>query len=165
MIYYIAMSKYEVLIKNATIVDGTGSPPFKGELAIDGERIAEIGKDLGSGEKIVDAGGKIVSPGFIDVHNHGDVSIIYYPKADGYMRQGITTFIGGQCGSSPAPCGEYVVGGMTIYDLFQELNPAMYYSSSLIKRDVINPRHKELFGWEIDWETKGHYSNKHETYG
>jgi N-acyl-D-amino-acid deacylase len=159
------MSNYEILIKNATIVDGTCSPPFKGELAINGERIAGIGKDFGSGEKVVDAGGKIVSPGFIDVHNHGDVSIIYYPKADGYLRQGITTFVGGQCGSSPAPYGEYVVGGMALYDLFQELNPAMYYSSSLIKREVINPRHRELFGWEIDWETMGDFCKKLESFG
>jgi len=159
------MSNYDVLIKNATIVDGTGSPPFKGEVAINGERIAGIGDTLGSGEEIIDAGGKIVCPGFIDVHNHGDISIMYYPRADGYLRQGITTFIGGQCGSSPAPIGEYVVDAAVLYDLYQELNPAMYYASDLIKREVINPRHKELLGWEIDWETMGEFCKKLEGFG
>ena len=115
------MSNFDVLIKNATIVDGTGTPPFKGEVAVIGERIAGIGESLGSGDKIIDAGGKIVCPGFIDVHNHGDISIIYYPRADGYLRQGITTFIGGQCGSSPAPIGDYVVDLTVLYDLVQEL--------------------------------------------
>ena len=158
------MSNYEILIKNATIVDGSGSPPFKGEVAVDGERITAIGKDLGSSESIIDAGGKIVSPGFIDVHNHGDLSIMYYPRADGFLRQGITTFIGGQCGSSPAPFGEYVVGGMVLYDIFQDLNPAMYYSSSLIKREVFNPIHKEHLGWEIDWETMGDFCKKLESF-
>ena len=154
------MSNYDVLIKNATIVDGTGSPPVKGEVAINGEHIAGIGDSLGSGDKIIDAGGKIVCPGFIDVHNHGDISIMYYPRADGYLRQGITTFIGGQCGSSPAPIGEYVVDATVLYDLYQELNPAMYYPSDLIKREVINPRHKELLGWEIDWRTMGEFCKR-----
>jgi N-acyl-D-amino-acid deacylase len=63
------MPDHDILIKNATIVDGTGSPPYKGGLAINGERITKIGKDLGTREKTIDARGKIVSPGFIDVHN------------------------------------------------------------------------------------------------
>ena len=159
------MSDYDILIKNATIVDGTGASPFKGEVAISGDRIAGVGSDLESGDKIIDAGGKIVCPGFIDVHNHGDISIMYYTRADGYLQQGITTFIGGQCGSSPAPIGEYVVEFTVLYDLFQEHNPAMYYPSDLIKREVINPRHKELLGWEIDWGTMGEFCKKLEGFG
>ena len=97
---------YDVIIKNATIVDGTGEKPFKGEVALYGDRIAAVGEDLGYAGKTIDARDRIVSPGFIDVHNHGDISILYYPEAEGFLRQGITTFIGGQCGGSPGPYGE-----------------------------------------------------------
>ncbi len=159
------MSDHDILIKNAFIVDGTGSAPIKGEIAIDGERITGIGKNLGTGEKIINAGGKIVCPGFIDVHNHGDLSILYYPKADGYLKQGITTFIGGQCGSSPAPIGEYVADGAVLYDLVHELNPAMYYPSELIRREEFNQKHRELVGWEIDWKTMGDFLKKVESFG
>jgi N-acyl-D-amino-acid deacylase len=159
------MSDHDILIKNASIVDGTGSAPIKGEIAIDGERITGIGKNLGTGEKIINAGGKIVCPGFIDVHNHGDLSILYYPKAEGYLKQGITTFIGGQCGSSPAPIGEYVADGAVLYDLVHELNPAMYYPSELIRREEFNPKHRELVGWEIDWKTMGDFLKKVESFG
>ncbi|TFH19126.1 hypothetical protein E4H04_01120 [Candidatus Bathyarchaeota archaeon] len=159
------MSDHDILIKNAFIVDGTGSAPIKGEIAIDGERITGIGKNLGAGEKIINAKGKIVCPGFIDVHNHGDLSILYYPKAEGYLKQGITTFIGGQCGSSPAPIGEYVAEGAVLYDLVHEMNPAMYYPSELIRRELFNPKHRELVGWEIDWKTMGDFLKKVESFG
>jgi len=103
---------YDILIKNATIVDGTGAPSYKGALAVQGERIAFLGKvdgDLGGDAgTVIDAEGLVASPGFIDVHNHGDLSILYYPEAEGFVRQGITTFVGGQCGDSPGPFGEYI---------------------------------------------------------
>lgn len=155
---------YDILIKNATIVDGTGEKPFKGALAIKDDRIAAVGEVEGKAEKTVDAKGSIVSPGFIDVHNHGDLSILYYPEAEGYLRQGITTFVGGQCGGSPGPYGEYVSGGMVLVDLFQDLNPAMYYPAGYIKRDRINPIHKEAVGWEIDWTTMGGFCKKIEEF-
>jgi len=102
--------EFDILIKNATIVDGTGAPSFKGAVAVKGDRIAAVGRlegDLKKGaETIIDARGHVVSPGFIDVHDHGDLSILYYPEAEGFVRQGITTFVGGNCGSSPAPNGD-----------------------------------------------------------
>jgi len=156
---------YDVIIKNATIVDGTGGKPFKGEVALYGDRIAAVGEDLGIAGKNIDARDRIVSPGFIDVHNHGDISILYYPEAEGFLRQGITTFIGGQCGGSPGPYGEYVRGGMMLYDLFRELYPAMYYPSGYIKRDEFNVHHKEQLGWEVDWKTMGEFCAKVESFG
>jgi len=106
------MSDYDILIKNGLIVDGSGSSAFKGSVAIKDERISEIGEIKGSAEKEIDAKGLIVTPGWIDVHNHGDMTIYYYPKADGYVRQGITTFVGGNCGSSPGPYGDLISVGM-----------------------------------------------------
>jgi N-acyl-D-aspartate/D-glutamate deacylase len=152
---------YDILIKDATIVDGSGSKPYKGAVAVKGERIAAVGKvegDLKEDAKVViDAEGLMVTPGFIDVHNHGDLSILYYPKADGYGGQGITTFVGGNCGSSPAPYGNLVKVNFFLGDLLSELNPDMYYPEGLLPRDVVNERHREMYGWEIDWHTMGEF--------
>ena len=154
---------YDLLIKNASIVDGTGVAPYKGALGVNGERIAAVGKTsevTGSAATVIDAKGYVVTPGFIDVHNHGDISIMYYPEAEGYLRQGITTFIGGNCGSSPAPCGDLVYGSMFLYDLFQELQPNMYYPHGAIDRELLNKRHRDVYGWEVDWYTMGDFCGK-----
>jgi len=160
---------YDVLIKNATIVDGTGAPSYKGALAVKGERIAFLGKvngDLGGDAgTVIEAEGLVASPGFIDVHNHGDLSILYYPKAEGFVHQGITTFVGGQCGDSPGPFGEYVGLPWVLSDLYVDLAPTMYNREWLISRDLLNPRHKELFGWEIDWSTLGEFFERVEVKG
>ena len=160
---------YDILIKNATIVDGTGAPSYKGALAVQGERIAFLGKvdgDLGGDAgTVIDAEGLVASPGFIDVHNHGDLSILYYPEAEGFVRQGITTFVGGQCGDSPGPFGEYIGLPWVLSDLYVDLAPTMYNRDWLIPRELLNPRHKELFGWEIDWSTLGEFFERVEAKG
>lgn len=159
------MAEYDILIINAMIVDGTGKKPYRGSLAIKGERIAAVGEVDGNADKTVDAKGSIVSPGFIDVHNHADLSILYYPDAEGFVKQGITSFIGGQCGGSTGPYGDYVSGGMVLVDLFQKLNPAMYYPGGHVKREKLNAHHKEMYGWEVDWSTMGEFCKKVEEFG
>ena len=161
--------EHDILIKNATIVDGTGSPGYVGAVAVKGERIAAIGKVEGDlkveARTVIDAEGLTVTPGFIDVHNHGDLSILYYPEAEGFLRQGITTFVGGNCGSSPAPQGDPLTVDFFLYDLLWELNPDMYYLESLLPREVVNERHREMYGWEIDWHTMGDFFERVEAEG
>lgn len=95
---------YDLIIKKGIIVDGSGSPPFRADVGISDDRIRSIG-DL-SGERadiVIDAPGMVVSPGFIDIHNHSDITIFEVPTADNYILQGVTTIAIGNCGSSPAP--------------------------------------------------------------
>jgi len=95
---------YDLAIKNGKLVEGTGNPWFKGDVAIKGERIVKVGKvDPSSAKRAIDASGNIVSPGFIDVHSHSDFSLIFDPRAESTIRQGITTLVVGQCGMSLAP--------------------------------------------------------------
>ena len=159
----------DILIKNASIVDGTGSPAYRGAVAVTGERVSVIGKVEGDlrvdAEKIIDAGGLTVAPGFIDVHNHGDLSILYYPEAPGFVRQGITTFVGGQCGDSPGPFGDYIGLPWVLGDLYVDVAPKMLEREWLVPRDLLNPRHREVYGWEIDWETLGEFFKKVEAAG
>ncbi|HKZ94267.1 MAG TPA: D-aminoacylase [Candidatus Bathyarchaeia archaeon] len=95
---------FETLIKNGVIVDGTGNPWFKADIGIAQGKIAELGQLSDSkAERVIDARGLVVSPGFIDIHTHSDLSLLINPRAESKIRQGVTTEVIGNCGTSPAP--------------------------------------------------------------
>lgn len=94
----------ETLITNGIIVDGTGNPWFKADVGISNGRIAQVGKLVNArAEKMIDAHGLVVAPGFIDIHAHSDLSLLINPRAESKIRQGVTTEVIGNCGTSPAP--------------------------------------------------------------
>ncbi|HEU4584367.1 MAG TPA: D-aminoacylase [Gemmatimonadaceae bacterium] len=95
---------YDIIIRNGTLFDGTLADPVEADLAISGSRIAAIGRGLGSDARVViDARGFAVAPGFIDIHSHADGSMFDDPNVESVVREGITTVIVGQDGSSRAP--------------------------------------------------------------
>ena len=94
---------YDLIIKNASILDGTGADAFVSDVAIKDGRIAKIGIELSGADKIIDATGLTLSPGWIDSHSHSDRSILSFPDQREKIEQGITFSITGQCGSSIAP--------------------------------------------------------------
>lgn len=96
---------YDLIIKNGTLIDGSGAAPFVGDLAIQGGKIAAIAPSLPSSEaaELLDASGLTVTPGFIDSHSHSDRSILPYPDQKEKLEQGITMAVTGQCGGSQAP--------------------------------------------------------------
>ncbi|MFA6918330.1 MAG: amidohydrolase family protein, partial [Candidatus Gracilibacteria bacterium] len=97
---------YDILIRNGTVIDGTGKEKYLADVAIKNGKIAKIGKIKWTrGKKEIDAIGKIVSPGFIDMHNHSDSywRLFLEPKLPSLVYQGITTIVGGNCGASIAP--------------------------------------------------------------
>jgi len=95
---------FDVVIKNGYLVDGTGNPWFKADISIRSGKVLEIG-DLGSedADRIVNAKGLVVCPGFIDMHSHSEYSLLVNSKAESKIRQGVTTEVNGNCGDSPAP--------------------------------------------------------------
>ena len=99
----------DILIQNAEIVDGTNAPRYRGDVAVEGDRIAHIGTLEGaSARTIIDATDRVLLPGFIDMHSHADLSLLVEPEAESLVRQGITTVVTGQCGQSPVPLmGKY----------------------------------------------------------
>jgi N-acyl-D-amino-acid deacylase len=95
------------LIVNASIVDGTGSPARAGAVRIDGDRIVEVGDlEPKRGEQVVDAGGHVLAPGFIDVHSHHEDGLFEMRDATPVVSQGITTIVAGQDGSMTYPVRE-----------------------------------------------------------
>ena len=96
--------EFDLLITGGRIVDGAGNPWVRGSVAIRGDRIVAMGHlPEAKAKRTIDAGNKVVSPGFIDIHNHGRRGIFQVPSAENYVRQGVTTIIEGNDGSSPLP--------------------------------------------------------------
>lgn len=95
---------YDLVIRHATLIAGDGSKPFEADIAVTGDRIAAIGRlDDAQGSEEIDARGKVVAPGFIDVHTHDDGALLAPRGMDPKISQGVTTAIAGNCGVSLAP--------------------------------------------------------------
>jgi N-acyl-D-aspartate/D-glutamate deacylase len=96
---------YDILIRNGRLVDGAGNPSFEGDLAIRDGKIAAMGKlDGRTAKRVIEARGLVVAPGFIDMHNHSDYTLLADGDAQSFIRQGVTTMILGE-GGSAAPVG------------------------------------------------------------
>ncbi|MEJ0070454.1 MAG: D-aminoacylase [Pseudomonadota bacterium] len=93
----------DLIIRNAVLIDGTGAPPMAGDLAVSGDRIVALGTVSGRAATEIDAGGKVVAPGFIDAHTHDDNLLLSDPAMTPKVSQGVTTVIAGNCGISLAP--------------------------------------------------------------
>ena len=94
---------YDLVIRNARIVDGTGAPSVMGSIAVTDGRITAIGDVSGPARETLDAGGCVVSPGFVDVHTHYDAQVFWDPALSPSCFHGVTTVWGGHCGFSIAP--------------------------------------------------------------
>lgn len=94
---------HDLVIKNGVVVDGTGSPRFEADVAIDGDKIAAIGKGVGEGREEINASGHVVAPGFIDAHTHMDLFVVQYPHGNPVVNYGVTSVVIGDCGASIAP--------------------------------------------------------------
>src|SRR3954470_8236905 len=98
------MDHYDLLIRNATIVDGTRAPRFQGDVAVQKGVIKKIGTlKTASADLVIDAAGKIAAPGFIDAHTHDDRLLLSAPDMAPKVSQGVTTVVAGNCGVSLAP--------------------------------------------------------------
>src|SRR5277367_5729524 len=98
------MSKLDVIIRNGTVVDGTGAAPFEADVGISGGKIAEVGRIAGSAKEEIDARGLLVAPGFVDIHTHYDGQATWAERLLPSAGHGVTTVVMGNCGVGFAPC-------------------------------------------------------------
>ncbi|MBI4539714.1 MAG: D-aminoacylase [Gemmatimonadetes bacterium] len=119
-----AAAQGSILISGGTVIDGTGAPGRVADVRISGDAIVEVAAGLRprQGERRIDASGKVVAPGFIDMHSHADRGIEDMPDAESQIRQGITTAVVGQDGGSALPVWQF-------YELVERLRPAINFST------------------------------------
>ena len=132
---------HDLLIRNGLVVDGTGAEPFHADVAIDDNTISHIGKNGSKARREIDAEGKTVTPGFVDLHTHLDAQIGWDPKMTSITWHGVTTALLGNCGVTFAPCKkedrEFLAGMMeTVEDI---------------------PKFAIMTGLPWDWESYGEY--------
>lgn len=94
---------HDLVIRNGTVVDGTGAPRFVADVAVDGGLITAVGPDVGPGKQEIDASGKIVAPGWVDIHTHYDGQATWDPEMAPSSWHGVTTVVMGNCGVGFAP--------------------------------------------------------------
>ena len=140
---------HDLVIRNGTIVDGTGAEPFVGDIAIDGKNISAIGDVKERGKEEITAVGRAVTPGFVDLHTHLDAQAGWDRKLTSVSWHGVTTALLGNCGVTFAPCKkddrEFLAGMMeTVEDI---------------------PKYAILTGLPWDWETYGGYLDSLERLG
>lgn len=135
------MSKHDLVIRGGTLVDGTGEAPFEGDLAIDGDRITEVGANSLEGHHEIDAKGLLVTPGWVDIHAHYDAQATWDPMLSPSSEHGVTTVVLGNCGVGFAPVRE------TLRDELIDLMEAV--------EDIPGAAMHEGIHWE--WETFPEY--------
>jgi N-acyl-D-amino-acid deacylase len=138
-----AFIMFDIIIKNAHVIDGTGTQRFKADIGIEDSKIVKIGNlQSEKAAQVIDASGLTASPGFIDMHSHSDLTLLINPKAESKIRQGITTEVIGNCGSSAAPLNEI------LREEIRKTTPIV-----------------EEAGLELDWSTMKEYLERLEKQG
>ncbi len=134
---------YDLVIRNGQVVDGLGNAAFAGDIAINGDTIAAIGKVAETGAREIDADGAIVTPGFVDLHTHLDAQIGWDPSLTPISWHGVTTALMGNCGVTFAPVRPD--GRTFLAEMMESVE------------DI--PRHAILTGLPWDWNSYGEYLN------
>jgi len=132
---------HDFLIRNACVVDGTGAPAFPGDVAIDGGEISSVGGAASGAREEIDANGKTVCPGFIDIHTHSDYSLLLDGRAESAVYQGVTTQVNGNCGISAFPLSDH--------------GPYLGPFDSARLRDLFRPSWKSAAGYFSALESQG----------
>ncbi len=139
---------YDILIRNARVVDGSGNPWYRADVGVKAGRIASIGRlNAKTAGRIIDAQNRVLTPGFIDVHTHSESGIVQRPQAENFLKDGVTTVVTGNCGGSE----------LELKNFFNELirlrigiNVATLVGHNSIRREVIGSDDRKATPAEIE---------------
>ncbi len=139
---------YDLVLRNGRIVDGTGSPWYRGDLAIRDDTIVRIAPAISdAGTRVIDVGGQVIAPGFIDIHSHARRGIFEVPTAENYVRQGVTTLMEGPDGSSPVPLGPFLA---KLEALPKSVNIGSFIGQGSVRSAVIGSVDRRATAGELD---------------
>ncbi len=127
---------YDVIIRGGRIVDGTGNPWFRGDVAIKGDRIVQLGAVTGDAKRVIDAAGLVVAPGFIDIHSHSDWLLLEDGGAPSKIRQGVTTEILGESVSAGPYQGKLPPHKVVVQDTTIEIRALRDYFAAIERTGV-----------------------------
>src|SRR5262245_5616154 len=114
----------DLVVAKATVIDGTGTPGVSGWVGVERDRIAAVGRDdPPEAARMIDARGAVLWPGFVDVHNHSDLSAFVLPTMQSTVRQGVTSIVVGNSGSSPFPLPSWDEGLSLAYATADDTHP------------------------------------------
>ncbi|MFN0089660.1 MAG: N-acyl-D-amino-acid deacylase family protein [Acidimicrobiales bacterium] len=135
------MSSYDIVIKGGTVVDGTGAPAQRADVGIVGDRVVEVGKVEGTAGRTIDAEGRVVTPGFVDIHSHLDAQVSWDPQCSSSCWHGVTSVVFGNCGVTFAP-----------------VHPGEHETLAKLMESVEDiPAASIMSGLPWDWESYGDY--------
>ena len=139
---------YDLLLRNGRIVDGSGSPWYRGDVALKGDTIVRIAPSIeGPATRVIDVAGQVISPGFIDIHTHARRGIFVVPTADNYVRQGVTTLIEGPDGGSPVPLKPFLA---RLEALPRSVNMGSFIGQGSVRSAVIGEVNRQATSDELD---------------
>jgi N-acyl-D-amino-acid deacylase len=138
---------YDILIRNARVVDGTGNPWYRADVGVRDGRIAAIGRlSTATAYKTIDAAERVIAPGFIDVHTHVEGAIEKVPRADNYILDGVTSIVTGNCGGSRLTLGQWFA---EVEKLGLGLNVASLIGHNTVRREVMGTANRAATPDEI----------------
>lgn len=153
----------DILLKNGMVVDGSGAKPYVADVLLSRGRIARIGRGIDTpGAEVVEASGRYIMPGFINMHSHADCSAAMYPNMESSLGQGITTEFAGHCGLGVAPVRDYWMYMFPEKRAFTRvmpepiggINPYHFYA---LPTDALRPAFHQAYGEALDWASYGEY--------
>jgi N-acyl-D-amino-acid deacylase len=139
---------FDILIRNARVIDGSGNPWYRADIAVKDGRIAALGRLAEkSAVKTIDAANRVVAPGFIDVHTHSESGIVQLPQAENFLRDGVTTVVTGNCGGSELELKQFFA---TLEKLRVGINVATLVGHNSIRREVMGAEDRKATPEEIE---------------
>ena len=139
---------FDLVIRGGTLIDGTGAPGVRADVAIEGDRIVAVGEVDGLATRVIEADGRLVTPGFVDIHTHLDAQLAWDPAATSSCWHGVTSAVMGNCGVTFAP----------VNDGDQEYLAKMMESVEDIPADSI------MSGLPWDWNSYGEYLDSYDRF-
>ena len=141
-------ANFDVIVRNARVLDGAGNPWFRADIGVRDGKIAAIGKldDSATATQVIDAAGRIVTPGFIDVHTHIEGAVDKVPRGDNYLLDGVTTVITGNCGGSIVKLADWFV---RLEKLGIGLNIGTLIGHNSVRREVMGTANRKATADDI----------------